>query len=220
MYGIFTYMKTIKINHSCRYIWVFPKIGVPQNGWFIMENPIKMGWFGGKTHYFRKHPYTSPHGNGMGYFKKTYFCLACGSLWLRYQDLPEPGPPTEPLTQLGTPLPGSQVKKAAEEAKEAKAQQIGGVFFRGSSSLSLRILAHRTSDDERLGCFPSSPKRKVFRFHETILKRWDWIPRVCWWKLSEDSVNSERRSDFWWTSNLRHQQNSGVVGGSSLLVSA
>ena len=24
------------------YIWVFPKIGVPQNGWFIMETPIKM----------------------------------------------------------------------------------------------------------------------------------------------------------------------------------
>ena len=23
-------------------IWVFPKIGVPQNAWFIMENPIKM----------------------------------------------------------------------------------------------------------------------------------------------------------------------------------
>jgi len=23
-------------------IWVFPKIGVPQNGWFIMDNPIKM----------------------------------------------------------------------------------------------------------------------------------------------------------------------------------
>ena len=22
--------------------WVFPKIMVPQNGWFIMENPIKM----------------------------------------------------------------------------------------------------------------------------------------------------------------------------------
>ena len=22
--------------------WVFPKIGVPQNGWFIVENPIKM----------------------------------------------------------------------------------------------------------------------------------------------------------------------------------
>ena len=24
------------------YGWVFPKIGVPQNGWFIMENPIKI----------------------------------------------------------------------------------------------------------------------------------------------------------------------------------
>ena len=24
------------------FIWVFPKIGVPQNGWFIMEIPIKM----------------------------------------------------------------------------------------------------------------------------------------------------------------------------------
>ena len=24
------------------YIWLFPKMVVPQNGWFIMENPIKM----------------------------------------------------------------------------------------------------------------------------------------------------------------------------------
>ena len=28
-------------------IWVFPIIGVPQNGWFIMENIIRMGGFGG-----------------------------------------------------------------------------------------------------------------------------------------------------------------------------
>ena len=28
-------------------IWVFPKIKVSQNGWFIMETPIKNGWFGG-----------------------------------------------------------------------------------------------------------------------------------------------------------------------------
>ena len=27
-------------------IRVFGKIGVPQNGWFIMENPIKMGDLG------------------------------------------------------------------------------------------------------------------------------------------------------------------------------
>ena len=23
-------------------IWWFPKIGIPQNGWFIMKNPIEM----------------------------------------------------------------------------------------------------------------------------------------------------------------------------------
>ena len=27
----------VKIGHH-----IFPKIGVPQNGWFIMENPIKI----------------------------------------------------------------------------------------------------------------------------------------------------------------------------------
>ena len=36
------------MNHSYHIIsyhiisWVFPKIVVPQNGWFIMENPIRM----------------------------------------------------------------------------------------------------------------------------------------------------------------------------------
>ena len=36
-------------------IWVFPKIGVPQNGWFIVENPIKSGWFGGTTIFGNTH---------------------------------------------------------------------------------------------------------------------------------------------------------------------
>ena len=45
-----------ELNFSGFWMWVFPKIGIlPQNGWFIMENLIKMGWFGLKTHYFRKH---------------------------------------------------------------------------------------------------------------------------------------------------------------------
>ena len=34
---------------NARNIWVFPRIGVPgtPNGWFIMENPIKMDDLGG-----------------------------------------------------------------------------------------------------------------------------------------------------------------------------
>ena len=35
-------------------IWVFPKIGVPQNGWFIMENPIKFHDLG--VHLFLETP--------------------------------------------------------------------------------------------------------------------------------------------------------------------
>ena len=35
------------------FIWVFPKIGVPQNGWFMMENLIKMDDLG--YPYFWKH---------------------------------------------------------------------------------------------------------------------------------------------------------------------
>ena len=33
-------------------VWVFPKIGEPQNGWFIMENHIKMDDLGGKPTIF------------------------------------------------------------------------------------------------------------------------------------------------------------------------
>ena len=32
---------------KCKWMWVFPKIRVPQNGWFTMENPIKMDDLGG-----------------------------------------------------------------------------------------------------------------------------------------------------------------------------
>ena len=32
-------MSFVNINDA---VWVFPKIGVPQDGWFIMEKPIKM----------------------------------------------------------------------------------------------------------------------------------------------------------------------------------
>ncbi len=44
-------------------IWVFPKIGVPPT-WMvnIMENPIKMGWFGGTKPLFLDTPISSSVG--------------------------------------------------------------------------------------------------------------------------------------------------------------
>ena len=33
----------VHLNHLlAKNIWMFPKIGVPENGWFIVGNPIKM----------------------------------------------------------------------------------------------------------------------------------------------------------------------------------
>ena len=48
--------KTTKWYRVTQYLmtWVFPKIGIPQNGWFIMEIPIK--WMIWGYPYFRKHP--------------------------------------------------------------------------------------------------------------------------------------------------------------------
>ena len=59
-------------------IWVFPKTWVPQNGWFIMENPINP-WMVWGYHHFRKHPYINQNiQNGMLYnpFDAVMLCDA------------------------------------------------------------------------------------------------------------------------------------------------
>ena len=48
-----------KIGTELINIWVFPKIGVPENVWFIMENPIKMDDFGGTIIFGNTHISTS-----------------------------------------------------------------------------------------------------------------------------------------------------------------
>ena len=60
-YGMYILTLGIQVSHEknvvvlviySRFIWLFPKIGVPQNGWFIMENHYKMDDLGGKPTIF------------------------------------------------------------------------------------------------------------------------------------------------------------------------
>ena len=46
--------------------WMFPKIGVPQNRWFIMENPVKMDDLGGKPSIFGSIQIYLDHGSYWG----------------------------------------------------------------------------------------------------------------------------------------------------------
>ena len=61
--------------------WVFPKIGVPQNGWFIMENPIKMDDL--RVPPFKETPkWSSNLENGA-----VYYCWWCRNLAISTSDV-------------------------------------------------------------------------------------------------------------------------------------
>ena len=48
---------TLQARFNMMYIWWFPRMGVPPNGWFIMENPSNMDHLAVYP-YFKKLPYT------------------------------------------------------------------------------------------------------------------------------------------------------------------
>ncbi len=88
----------ISCSEGISYIWVFPKIVVPQNGWFIRENPIKMGWFGGFSpdFWFNTHTHrcSTSRGPCLAYHMpvrnwKWLTAKRCGTVWPESL-LPEP----------------------------------------------------------------------------------------------------------------------------------
>ena len=64
-----------EIRRENQLIWVFPKIRVPRNGWFITENPIRMDDLG--YHYFWKHPY----GSDMPWIYRAFIPCQVVGLW-------------------------------------------------------------------------------------------------------------------------------------------
>ena len=72
-----TYTLKTVIFHSCVSIWRFPRLGVRQNAWFILEYPIKrddLGWFNGRYPY-RKWPSRNSWFTPLKWWCSMVYCM-------------------------------------------------------------------------------------------------------------------------------------------------
>ena len=72
--------------YKCSSIWGFPKFGVPQNGWFIMENPNYNGWFGGSHFPIPLATDQSPRYNSKTLASLGSSCWARSAAWRAAED--------------------------------------------------------------------------------------------------------------------------------------
>ena len=138
---------------------MFPKLGVPQNGWFVMEDPIKMDDLGGNNHYFRKHPYVavmyhqlpSPHHSPLSWPMKVAFrswaYLCCWDADIRWgtnvdhgmlikgiciQGIPKNGTTNKHLTFLGDEVTAKQFAPENRPfAPRRKPKHLPTIHFQG-----------------------------------------------------------------------------------------
>ena len=104
-WNLFDCKKSIHLLHFSS-MWVFPKIAIPQNGWFLMENPIKMDDLGvpiifGNTHVFLALSFPQCQ-------------VLAWTLWRSLRNV-APGTLTECEIGVGSFVVGGRSKKAVKE---------------------------------------------------------------------------------------------------------